>query len=418
MYLIYSFLYTAAVCVLLLPQYLKRSPKLRMLWLREKLGISTVTAGESNSRPFWIHAVSVGEVTAAIPLLNTLKTSYPGAQIILSTMTDTGRAVAEAKAPQGVRVIYMPFDSACIMKRFLRRINPLLFLIVETEIWPNAIRAAHKQGVPVIMVNGRISANSFRGYKTIAGFMKTVLNYGTLFLMQTEGDAERMRRMGAEGKKVMVAGSFKFDSPERQEIPSWAAGLEGPVIVAGSTHAGEEELLISAFRRNLEQVPSLKLLLAPRHPERFQEVEALVRESGIPFIRRTQFDRTRAGVSGDVRIIILDSIGELSAVYGVADIAVMGKSFLGQGGQNPLEPASWGKAIICGPHMENFPFIRDFYEEGAAFEVTAEGLAGKIRELLADPSTAREAGEKARRIYTENSGAVDRTAGIIGQIIR
>jgi 3-deoxy-D-manno-octulosonic-acid transferase len=279
------------------------------------------------------------------------------------------------------------------------------------------------------MVNGRISAKSFRGYTAISGFMKTVLNYGTLFLMQTEGDAERMRLLGVDEKKVIVAGSFKFDSPDRQTIPLWAARLQGPlqgpIIVAGSTHAGEEALMISAFRGNLEQVPALKLVLAPRHPERFSEVETLVRESGLPFIRRTQLRETTEedtiDICRDIRIIILDSIGELSSVYGISDIAVIGKSFLeqgGQGGQNPLEPARWGKAILCGPHMENFPFIRDFYQEGAAFEVSAEGLAGKIRELLAEPSLAREAGERARQIYARNSGAVERTVGRIVQYIR
>lgn len=418
MYFIYSVLYIAAVCVLLLPQYLKRPAKLRMTWLREKLGVSRMTVTKDTARPFWVHAVSVGEVTAAIPLLNVLRRSYPESPIILSTMTDTGRGVAESKVPGGVSVIYMPFDISCIMERFMRRISPRLFLIVETEIWPNAIRIAHSQGVPVIMVNGRISAKSFRGYTAIPGFMKTVLDYGTLFLMQTEGDAERMRLMGAEAKKVMVAGSFKFDSPDRQTVPLWAAGLEGPIIVAGSTHAGEEELLISALRRNLQQAPSLTLIVAPRHPERFAEVEALARASGLPFIRRTELREAGGTDTRGMRIIILDSIGELSAVYGVADIAVIGKSFLGQGGQNPLEPALWGKAIICGPHMENFPFVRDFYQEGAAFEVTVEGLAGKIRELLAAPSMARKAGEKARELYAKNAGAVERTAGMIGPYIR
>jgi len=417
MYFIYSILYTAAVSVLLIPQYLKRPPKLRMTWLREKLGIFRIPPAKDAARPFWVHAVSVGEVTAAIPFLNILRTSYPASPIILSTMTDTGRGVAESKAPDGVSVVYMPFDISFIMKRFMRRIRPLLFLIIETEIWPNAIRVAHSQGIPVILMNGRISAKSFRGYRAISGFMKTVLGHGTLFLMQTEADAERMRLMGAEREKVLVAGSFKFDSPDRQTIPLWAARLEGPVIVAGSTHAGEEELLISAFRRNLEQVPMLKLVLAPRHPERFADVEAVVKASGLPFIRRTKIREEGKEDARDIRIIILDSIGELSSAYGIADIAVIGKSFLGHGGQNPLEPALWGKAILCGPHMENFPFIRDFYQEGAAFEVTGEGLAGKIGELLAEPSKAREAGEKARMLYGKNSGAVERSLAAIRQYL-
>ncbi|MBA4372916.1 MAG: 3-deoxy-D-manno-octulosonic acid transferase [Thermodesulfovibrio sp.] len=411
MYFIYSLLYTAAVTVLLIPQYLKRPAKLRRIWLREKLGISGIDSRADNARPFWVHAVSVGEVTAAIPLVNALRASFPDTPVILSTMTDTGRGVALSKVPAGVSVVYMPFDFSCIMKRFMRRVSPLLFLIVETEIWPHAIRAAQRQGVPVIMVNGRISAKSFRGYAVISGFMKTVLDSVTLFLMQTEEDAERMRLLGAERSKVIVAGSFKFDSPDQQTIPSWAAALKGTVIVAGSTHAGEEELVIAAFRRNLAQFPSLKLVLAPRHPERFAEVEKVVRESGLPFFRRTQF---REGEDiADTCIIILDSIGELSVVYGAADIAVIGKSFLGHGGQNPLEPALWGKAILCGPHMENFPFIRDFYQEGAAFEVTAEGLAGKLGELLSNPSLAMESGKRARKLYAKNSGAVERSLAAI-----
>ncbi len=418
MFFIYSLLYTAAVCVLVLPQYLKRPAKLRGIWLREKLGIVQAASGDGAPQPVWVHAVSVGEVTAALPLLNILKASHPDVPVILSTMTDTGRGVAESKVPSGVSVVYMPFDFSCIMKRFLRRTRPRLFLIVETEIWPNAIRTARLQGIPVIMVNGRLSAKSFRGYSKISGFMKEVLNHGTLFLMQTEGDAERMRLLGADGKKVQVSGSFKFDSPDRQSIPLWAAGLEGPVIVAGSTHAGEEELVIAAFRRNLEQVPSLTLVLAPRHPERFAEVAALVRESGLPFVRRTELPEAGRKDGRGPLIIILDSIGELSAVYGIADIAIIGKSFLGEGGQNPLEPAKWGKAILCGPHMENFPFIQDFYQEGAAFPVTAEGLAGTIAELLAEPSIAREAGEKARVLYAKNSGAAVRSFEAIRHYLR
>jgi 3-deoxy-D-manno-octulosonic-acid transferase len=419
MYFIYSILYTAAVIILLIPQYLKRPPGLRLTWLREKLGFPAKTGREDkdSARSFWVHAVSVGEVTAAVPFLHVLRSSYPGSPVILSTMTDTGRAVAEAKAPAGVRVVYMPFDSFCLMKRFLRRINPLLFIIVETEIWPNAIRAAHVQGVPVIMVNGRISENSFRGYKKISGFMKRVLSRGTLYLMQTGDDAERMRLMGAEETKIVVSGSFKFDCPERPAIPSWATRLKGPVIVAGSTHAGEEELMIAALRKNLDRVPALKLVLAPRHPERFNEVEALVKASGLSFVRRTQFDKAGGDERLDSHIIILDSIGELASVYGIADIAVIGKSFLGQGGQNPLEPALWGKAILCGPHMENFPFISAFYKEGAAFEVSSEGLAEKIGELLAAPSMIREAGEKARMVYARNSGAVLRSFEAVQQYI-
>lgn len=413
MYTLYSCLYRLAVLLLLIPQYLKRPPGLRRIWLREKFGLARFPFSRDAARPLWVHAVSVGEVTAAVPFLSRLRQLYPAVPLILSTMTDTGRGVAEAKAPAGVSVIYMPFDFSCILNTFISRIRPELFLIVETEIWPNALRVAHRHRIPVLIVNGRLSEKSFRGYAVVAGFMKKVLSYGALFLMQTDGDAERMKLLGADEKKVLVAGSFKFDSAERQEIPAWAARLQGPVIVAGSTHAGEEELVLAAFRENLEQFPSLSLVLAPRHPERFAEVEKIVRASGLPFCRRTQLPSSDTEERAVTGIVLLDSIGELSAVYGAADIAVIGKSFLGQGGQNPLEPARWGKAIVCGPHMENFPFMHEFYQQTAAFEVTAEGLAGKLHELLTTPALVRESGEMARRIYEKKAGAVEKALAAI-----
>ena len=418
MYCIYSVLYSLAVFVLLIPQYLKRPAGLRRRWLREKFGQVSGLADAGGKRPFWIHAVSVGEVTAAIPFLEKMQNAYPERPLVLSTMTDTGQNLALSKVPEGVRVIYMPFDSVCVMRRFFDRLAPALFVVVETEIWPNVIRLAHDKGIPVIMVNGRISGRSFRGYRRIRGFMKKVLGSVTLFLMQTADDAERIHLLGAAADKVLVSGSFKFDIPDLREIPSWASGIEGPIIVAGSTHAGEEVLMIEALKRNLGQFPALKLILAPRHPERFHEVEEAVSASGLSYIRRTSIPDTGGPVESGVNVVILDSIGELSAVYGSADIAVIGKSFTSAGGQNPLEPAMWGKAIICGPHMENFPFIAEFYREGAAFEVPAEGLADKIGELLRDVKKGEAAGQKARALYTRNAGAVGRVVETLKKYIR
>jgi 3-deoxy-D-manno-octulosonic-acid transferase len=267
-----------------------------------------------------------------------------------------------------------------------------------------------RRGVPVVVLNGRISEKSARGYRRISFFMKKVFRQVSLFGMQSELDARRLQAAGADPARVVVTGNFKFDMERPAAAPSWTAVLKGPVIVAGSTFEGEEELVLSAYRENIARFPGLRLVLAPRHPERFAEAAELLRSSGVYFKRRSELpseDGERAGV------FLLDAMGELSAVYGVADIVIIGKSFSGYGGQNPLEPAYWGKAIICGPHMENFPFMGEFYEAGAAFEVEPTALAKKIRELLLDPGKAGSAGEKARALYEKNSGAVGRAMEVL-----
>ena len=358
----------------------------------------------------WVHAVSVGEVGASIRLLNKLRAEYPRAPLILSTITDTGQKVANEKAPEGTSVVYLPFDLKFLLERCLRRTKPRAFLVVETELWPNIFRVLAGKGVPVLVLNGRISEKSSKGYRKVSFFMKKVFSFVSAFGMQGQVDAERLGSIGAEQAKINVLGNFKFDMDMAGEVPSWARSLSGAIIVAGSTHKGEEELILAAFIENIKFFPDLKLILAPRHPERFEEVEDILKRSGVPYMKRSEISDLHAPAAS---VILLDTVGELSAVYGIARIAIVGKSFYGVGGQNPLEPASWGKAIICGPHMENFPFIEDFYREGAAFEVGAAALPKKIKELLIAPDKARSAGQKAREIYLRNSGAVDRAMGII-----
>jgi 3-deoxy-D-manno-octulosonic-acid transferase len=410
MYFIYSFIYTAAVLLLFIPQYLRRPRELRRKWLRDKLGLFDINFTVPS---VWVHAVSVGEVTASIPFLNKLKALYPAMPVILSTVTDTGQKVAAAKVPAGTEVVYIPFDIGFILRRCIAKVRPRLFIVIETEIWPNIFRAAAGSGVPVVMLNGRLSEKSCRGYALISSFTRKVLGSVRVFGMQSNTDAERMELIGADRARIVVTGNFKFDMPDQKNIPFWAEGLGGSVIVAGSTHAGEEDLIISAFRENLGRFPGLRLILAPRHPERFPEVAELLRRSRIPFIKRTELDSIKQQGSADKSIILLDSIGELSAVYGAADIVVIGKSFLGHGGQNPLEAALWGKPVICGPNMENFPFMKEFYEEGAAFQVGPDGLAKMIKNLLTEPEKAKAGGIKARELYLKNSGAVDKSLEII-----
>jgi 3-deoxy-D-manno-octulosonic-acid transferase len=272
------------------------------------------------------------------------------------------------------------------------------------------------------LLNGRISGNSFKGYKKISFFMRRVLSCVDLFCMQSELDAERVRSLGVNSEKVKVLGNFKFDTMSPSAIPEWAKRISGPVLIAGSTHEGEEELIISAYHNLKKDFPDLNLIIAPRHPERFKEVEDLLRSKGISFIKRSALGTqglTPPPSSSPIGIIILlDTVGELSTIYGIADIAIIGKSYKGYGGQNPLEPAYWGKAIICGPHMENFPVIQDFYDQGAALEANEESLYLALRELLYSPEKVRKMGDKAKEIYTKNTGAVDRAMEVIIRYIR
>ena len=412
MFFIYSIIYTIIVFVLFVPQYLKRPKELRRKWTKEKLG-SLPDLPSS----VWVHAVSVGEVNAAIQLLRRLRKKYPAMPIVLSTITDTGQKVALDKVPDGVRVVYMPFDIIWILERAIRRIRPKILIVMETELWPNIFRLSYKRDVPVVILNGRISAKSAQGYRKISFFMNKVFSYVTVFSMQSSLDAERLTAIGADEKRVQVSGNFKFDMEMSEERPAWTAAVKGPVIVAGSTHRGEEELVLSSYLENLGKFPDLKLILAPRHPERFSEVADLLRARGIAFVRRTELggcDKERALKE---KVLLLDSVGELSSVYSIADIALIGKSFSGIGGQNPLEPAYWGKPVLCGPHMENFPFMQEFYDAGAAFKVEPAFLAEKIGQLLADPDLAKAAGEKAKALYASKAGAVGKAMEIVVKYI-
>jgi 3-deoxy-D-manno-octulosonic-acid transferase len=413
MFLVYSFLYSLAVIVLFIPEYLKRPQELRRIWLKEKLGILPQLDSS-----LWVHAVSVGEVNAAMQLIIKLRKNYSHLPVILSTVTDTGRKVASERVPEGVTVVYLPFDLGHILERAFRRVKPKMLIIIETELWPNLLRYASAAKIPVLVLNGRISEKSSKGYSKISFFMKRVLNLVNVFGMQSSLDAERLKSMGADEKKVQVTGNFKFDFEITGRMPAWAEEFRGSVIIAGSTHKGEEELILSAYLQNLENFPELKLIIAPRHPQRFREVSDLLNRMKIQFARRSELGQ--AGIDPAMpgpKVLLLDSVGELSFIYGIADIVLIGKSFTGIGGQNPLEAAYWGKPVICGPHMENFPFMKEFYAKEGAFEVEPGFLAGKMRDLLANPEFARKTGENARIFYEQRSGAVQKAMNLVGEYL-
>jgi len=428
MYFIYSIIYSIAVIFLLPFEYFRRPGEIRKRWLREKFGFwdSEHPFFKSPHPPFgkggqggiiWIHAVSVGEVMAAAPLLKGLKERYPMKGIILSTVTDTGQKVAKERAPEGTRIVYLPFDVPPILNAVVRKVVPEILIVIETELWPNMFRVFKQNGVPIILLNGRISEDSFKGYKKISFFMKKVLSSVDFFGMQNEEYAERIKSLGVPATRVRSIGNFKFDTRPSPLIPAWTDRIQGPVVTAGSTHEGEEDLITSVYTELRKDFPDLNLILAPRHPERFQNVEEMLRSKGLSFLKRSALDNQRQDNILKGVIILLDTIGELSAIYGISDMAIIGKSFRGSGGQNPLEPAYWGKPIICGPHMENFPVIRDFYEAGAAIKVDEKGLCPKLKELLVYPEKAREVGLKGHEIYRKNAGAVKAAMEIVGRYL-
>ncbi|MDO8747424.1 MAG: 3-deoxy-D-manno-octulosonic acid transferase [Thermodesulfovibrionales bacterium] len=434
--LIYSFLYFIVLLFLLPFQYRKRPKDLRQRWLKEKFGFFNFQLSTLNSKLIWIHAVSVGEVIASLPLLQKLKDRYPSVSLVLSTITDTGQRVALEKVPDRTKVIYLPFDLNFILKRTLKNIQPNLFITIETELWPNLLMTLKKRKIPAVVMNGRISDDSFKGYKRIKFFMQSIIDCVDLFCMQDAVYAERIKELGAQEEKIRVIGSFKFDTVPSLNVPEWTKLLSHPVIIAGSTHRGEEDLIVSSYIELKKDFPGLTLIIAPRHPERFKEVEELVKEKGLEYVKRSEIalsaeaQKRRSAEEKTYQtselpnlrtsglVVILDAVGELASVYGVSDVAVIGGSFIEHGGQNLLEPAFWAKPIICGPHMENFPFAKEFYEKGAAIETDSSALCEKLKELLQSPEKMKSMGNTAKDLYNEKAGAVERAMKEIERFLR
>ena len=380
---------------------------------RERMGRLPVYLNLDGDRSIWIHAVSVGEVLAARPLVPALRERFPSHRIFLSTTTLTGNEVAK-KSVRGLDgLFFAPFDFPHAVRHALEVVNPSLLVLVETELWPNLIHEASRRGARVALVNGRISLRSFPRYKRMGRFLSRVLSEIDLFLMQGEPHAERIRAMTAPPERVMVTGNLKFDAvfagrPPERLVRLLHGGSPRPLWVAGSTVPGEEELVLRAFHRVRERVPHARLLLAPRHPERFALVPSLVEAAGFRCLRRSTLDPASWS---DGEVLLLDTLGELAQVYSLASVVFVGGSLVPSGGHNILEPAVAGKPIVVGPHMENFQEIADaFRAEGAMVQVgSADELGREVAALLLDEPRRRELGERARGLVGRNRGAVSRT---------
>jgi 3-deoxy-D-manno-octulosonic-acid transferase len=420
---LYSILLTVGF-ILALPWFLwkGRSTGKYLRTFRERLGRLPVYLNVDGDRSIWIHAVSVGEVLAARPLVPALRERFPNHRLFLSTTTMTGNAVAK-KSVRGVDgLFYTPFDFPWPVRRVLEVLNPSLLVLVETEIWPNLIHEARRRGTRVALANGRISPRSFPRYLRVRRLLASVLPEIDLFLMQGETHAERIRAMGAPPERVQVSGNLKFDAVEPGKLPERLARLiQGgttprPLWVAGSTVGGEEELVLSAFHRVRERVPQARLLVAPRHPERFDAVPPLVEAAGFRCLRRSALD---PAAWRDGEVLLLDSLGELAQVYALASVVFVGGSLVPSGGHNILEPAVAGKAVVVGPHMDNFQEIADqFRSESALVQVSsADDLGREVSALLLDEERRHALGARARALVGRNRGAVRRTADALSSLL-
>lgn len=411
LYFLYTIIYISVLIVLLPFEYLRRTRQNRRIWLRERMAISVVSK-EDIKPSMWIHAVSVGEVASAVPFIKKINSAFPNLQIIVSTVTDTGRKVAIERLADIAKIVYIPFDIPLFIRSAINRYSPSIFIIMETELWPNIIKEFSKTGIPVVLINGRISERSYNGYLKIRFFIKDVLQKMDKLCMQNELYAKRIMELGAPAERLFTTGNFKFDARPPGAIPEWTKILNGKVIIAGSTHNPEEELILKSYVKLKAQFPALTLILAPRHPERFKEVEELVKKIGLKCIKRTDLQSQNFSKI-EPTVVILDVIGELASVYGACDLAIIGGSFIKHGGQNPLEPAFWSKPILCGPSMENFPFIEEFYREKAALKTNEKTLFDCLANLLRDPEEISLMGKRARELYLKNSGAIDKTFNVV-----
>jgi 3-deoxy-D-manno-octulosonic-acid transferase len=432
MYFLYSLLLTVGF-IALLPKFAIDALRTRkyVTGLNQRLG--KLPALPSQDRPvIWIHCVSVGETEAARPLIRSLLEKFPSHQLVVSTTTVTGQKVARsAFGREAAAVFYFPIDWAWTVRRVLRVLRPAAVLIMETEIWPHLLRECSTRSIPVALINGRISQTSFRRYRWIASFIGRVLNDLTIALMQSEQDAARIRELGLPDKRILMTGNLKFDSSEatNEDVTvslraRFAIDEARPLILAGSTHGPEESILIEAFKQlKSHRFPlGIRLLIAPRHPERFGEVSTLLQKSGLTWARRSDPEKT---TDPGCDVILLDTVGELRAAYPLADVAFVGGSLAPYGGHNVLEPASLGVPVITGAHTQNFAAItRALLDENAIVQLpnleaapAANELATVLGQLLSEEARRREIGQRAQAVCNQNRGATERTIRVIESLL-
>ena len=378
----------------------------------------------TNRHVVWIHAVSVGEVSLCTQLIQALELRVPNVKFVVSTTTTTGMAELRHRLPSRIAKIYYPIDRRTYVAHAIATINPQAIVLVEAEIWPNFLWRARRQNIPVFLANARLSDRSFRGYRRFAFLFQPLFASLTGVGVQNEDDADRLLAAGCRRDAVRVVGNMKFDTAmfaERRRLDAVTllkqAGVptDALVLVAGSTHDGEETLLADIFKRLKMRFPNLFLVLVPRHFERCNEVGRQLTARGIKFVQRTQLNYLVKFNPGERECLLVNTTGELRFFYETATVVFIGKSLAAQGGQNPIEPAVLGKPVVFGPHMENFTDIaRNFVDGGGAVQVPdAAGLEAALADLLSNPARCAEIGRRAGEVVLQNHGAVERTVEMI-----
>jgi 3-deoxy-D-manno-octulosonic-acid transferase len=385
---------------------------------RERFGFFTAPGFQGS---LWVHAVSLGEVNAAEPLIKALMEAYPHSPLVVTTVTATGSERVRQLFGDRVFSVYLPYDLPFAVHRFLRNVRPRLSVIVETEIWPNLYFACRRRGIPMLIANARLSERSMRGYARLRGVVRAALRCVTHIAAQSPADAERYRLLGAEPTQISVCGNLKFDMPipvdavrdGRAMRETWGQGR--PVWIAASTHEGEELPVLEAHLEVLKRLPDALLLIAPRHPERFRMVESAVRSLGF-----NAATRSADGVpSHSTQCFVLDAMGELMPFYAASSVAFVGGSLTPIGGHNVLEPAALSIPVVVGPHTFNFEGITSaLIEEGGALRIgAADELGEAVQRLLRDGKRREEMGLAARFVFERERGAVDRVMKLIDEAL-
>jgi len=418
-YFLYS-LVLAAGMLLSLPYWLYeilRHGKYRA-GFRARLGKvpARLIDSRSHSRVIWVHAVSVGEVLAVSGLVGEMRRSFPQHRVLVSTTTDTGQDLARKRFGEE-NVFYFPLDFAFAIRPYLRALQPELVVLAETEFWPNFLHLSHASGARIAVVNARISDRSWPSYRRFRWALRRMLAHVDLFLAQTPEDRDRLQAIGADAARVQVTGNLKFDVNLPAPFPiveslrhALAAEGAGPVLVCGSTVEDEEPVLLKAFENVRVAHPRAVMILAPRHPERFDDVAILLQQLGMPSTRRSRWNERAAGASLAGGVLLVDSIGELAALYALADVAFVGGSLVPRGGHNIIEPAQHGVAIVTGNHTENFrDIVALFQSQDAVRVVTLAELPLTLMQLLADDAERLALGQRAKETMRSQTGATART---------
>ncbi|MCM8800944.1 MAG: 3-deoxy-D-manno-octulosonic acid transferase [Candidatus Omnitrophica bacterium] len=420
-----SFLYdliAIGIFLFYLPIYLIKGKLHRGFWMR----FGFLPKGLSLNQAIWIHAVSVGEAMVAKGLIQKLKESFPKKPFVLSTVTVTGNKVIQRFAQKDDFVTYLPLDLSFIVKKFLRKINPVILVILETEIWPNLIFYLSKRDIPIVVVNGRISDRSYKGYMIIRPLVKEVFKRINLFCVQSQTDAQRLINLGVDKERIKITGNMKFDLGDYLKLKEepYGVGLrlglkpQERLWIAGSTHPGEEGIVLEVYRNLLKDYPSLKLLIAPRHPERSPQIERLILRFGFNPLRLTQIAQKDKIESNTV--FILDTVGELMNYYAIAEVVFVGGSLVKRGGHNILEPAFLEKPILFGPYMFNFKDIVDLFlkEKAAILVYNKIDLKDKLRNLLGNLKIKEDLSKRARDLVIKNQGVTLRNLEYILKILK